>query len=163
MNNTPQAGDLIFYPPVGSFWDFWIRMVSPNFTHVGIYINEDVMVDANLWTIERRPFNKFKGVTIKRVKGITEQEAKRLCEYALWQAGESYSVFGAVVAGIKYLLGIKSRPSEDRDSNWQCAKLATKGIRNTLSVSLFPGTPSSDVFPDMLYAWDGLETIKVYE
>lgn len=158
-----EAGDIIFFPAVGSFWDFFIRFVSPKYTHVGIYLNEEYIVDANLWTVEKRPFKKYPGVTVKRIRGINAVNAQALCDYVMWQSGESYSMLEAFLAGMKSLFRIPGNPEDDRDSHWHCAKLITKAMRNTLSVEVFPEKRSSDVFPDTLYAWDGFETIVVYE
>jgi hypothetical protein len=85
-----------------------------------------------------------------------------MMQYALGQAGEPYSMSGAIWAGILSILRINSA-TDDRDNNWQCAKLVTKCIRNTLGKDPAPGKKASSVFPEMLYNWDGFETVRVYE
>lgn len=161
MNGEPRTGDLVFFPPIGTFWDFFIRWVSPRYSHVGFFIDENTVIDANLWTVEKRPMRKNPGVIIKRIKRISKDQGYLLAQYALEQSGEPYSVTGAIWSSVVYKLGL-CVPTDNADTNWHCSKLVIKAIRNTLDFDPFPNRGAMTIFPDTLFDWDGLETVVIY-
>ena len=147
-----KSGDVLFWKSRGAFWDRFIGLVSPGFSHVAIYLGDNSVLEA-------RAFYGVRKVTLDKIgnpdsvirllldpftieKGITD--------YGLSHIGEYYSIPSGVLCGLLRLLGL--RKSADKvDKNWFCSELTAYVLRFGMGVNIMTGIAISDILPDDVY------------
>lgn len=149
-----KKGDFIFFKPTGTFNDFFITKVSPNFTHVGIIINPDkkLMVDASFWGgVKIRKYEINQNTVFKRI-GMSEKEVENLILIAKSKIGNSYNIFGAIWSGVLRKLGL-SYIVTSKDDFEHCSEFCVICIRELGGrwSNIYFGRDAASILPDDFY------------
>lgn len=147
-----KPGDLVFFKSDGSWWDWFIHLVSPTYTHVDIVINDKYMVDASGRGVRLTDMTTQKGEkTFARVKGVSKDNLNEGLKYALIIANQKkkYGFVDVIFAGILRVLGLRSIASKINDE-WFCSEIVFYIIREKYKVKILEGLTSYHVMPDEL-------------
>lgn len=159
-----QRGDLIFFPSDGSWWDFFIRLVSPKYTHIGLITRIEnrtiYMIDANFFGIKEHEIKTYHGVTVRRIKSFTEEEKEKMIDFMFSCTDGHYSILGGIWAGVLRKLNITSL-SEPKDKFFHCSEIITKSIRKIIP-SFFKNIAAENILPDDIDRWEELKTIHEF-
>lgn len=157
-----NKGDLIFFQSNGAIWDKAILLVSPMFTHVGIYTEDGKMIDSNFWRgVKEDKFKLYKGCVICRIKTASEQDIEKMINKMKSFEGQTYDVWGAIWAGILNKLHIPLYRQE-KDKMKHCSELVCEGIR-AFEPYFGYGRSAETIMPDDIFAWEPIEIIRVVE
>lgn len=160
-----QKYDLIFFPTNGSWWDFFIRLVSPNYTHVGIITDPDknMMIDANFFGVDERQFSAYSGVTVMTVAGLTYKDIEKIESFLdrlKTQKEKTYSIGGGIWAAILRKMNLTSF-TEKKDKAYHCSELIANIIRE-FEPSFFKNIAAENILPDDLMRWERLKKVYVF-
>lgn len=163
--NSVQKYDLIFFPSDGSWWDFFIKLVSPKFTHVGIILDPDThkMFDANFFSVGEHEFKAYSGVTVCTIEGLTHFDIKRINSYLeslKTHSDKKYSLFGGIKSAVLRKLGLTSL-TEPKDKYYHCSELMVNIIRQ-FEPDFFKNVAAENVLPDDLARWERLKKVYVF-
>ena len=146
-----QRGDIVFFAAINEFpyvlWDWAIHIVSPTYTHVGIYLGDGEIIHADLGGVRRTRLCNCRDTNVLRLREGTDIEA--MIRYAEDQEFEPYSVPLAVSAGILRLLKLK-RTAMITDDWWFCSKLVAGSLKYCAVLSELNGVVIYNVIPDDL-------------
>jgi hypothetical protein len=152
--NSFKRGQLIFFPSNGAPWDRIIQMVSPKFTHVGIITGKETMIDTNFFRgVKEDVFKVYSGCEVYSIKSATEEDIDSIVAKAKSFEGQTYDMYGAIIAGILRTLRM-AKFAPDKDDMMHCSELVTEALR--AKRSLYPNVASESIMPDDLPRWSGL-------
>ncbi len=163
--NSIQKYDIVFFPSNGSWWDFFIKLVSPHYTHVGIITNPDQMkmYDANLFGVDEHVFEAYSGVTVMTIDGLTYKDIEKIESYLEClksHKNKRYSILGGVWAAVLRKLHLTSL-SEPKDKAFHCSELIANIIRQ-FEPDFFKNVASENILPDDLSRWKRLKKVYVF-
>lgn len=165
MLSNIKKGDIIFFPTNGAWWDYFIRLVSPKYTHIGIITDVSEsgklkMIDSNFFGIKEHDIETYHGVTIRRIDGIEDFEIEEMIKFLKSCQGGRYSFFGGIWAGILRKLNLTSL-SEPKDKFFHCSELVTRAIRKVYK-DFYKNIAAENILPDDIDRWDKLKTIHEF-
>lgn len=161
MIGNIKKGDIILYYSNNNIWDLAINLVAKKYTHVGIYIGDDKLVDSNLITgVKVRDFNYNYKYDILRP---TPYFADLICLNYDKYLGNRYDLFGAIMYGIyktifkldfDYIKRIKQH-----DKNYHCFELVGSIIKDIDKEFMIDYDP--EFFNDeIIMSWNKADFIK---
>jgi len=153
-----KAGDIIFFESDGSPQDIFIRLVSKDYTHIGVITEDGRMIDASALGVFEREIPTHVPFRIMRLKGATDKDLSGIISEMRSHTGEKYSFTGAVFAGILRLLGLKTIANKI-DKKWFCSEIVVYAIRKETKIKIVVGFVSDNVLPTDIAKDDNLEDI----
>lgn len=159
IQGTPQAGDIIFFRTNGSWWDFFILMASPNYTHVGFFIDSSHYIEASIKGTHKTTWNPKAEADIFRIEGVTDEQIQAGITQGLSRMGEKYSVFEAIVAGVLRVFRL-SEIADRINNNWICSEFVAFIVRIGMGMKILERLPLQNILPDDLKSWNKLMKLK---
>lgn len=150
-----KSGDILMFPSIGSWVDFFISIVSPRYTHVGIAINENLYIDARIEGIKIRQFSK-EHIMVYRTN-IDPSDIQTGIMNLLIKSNDNYSVTTAIISGILRILKLR-RSAYKLDNKWICSELACWFLRS-IGLNALPDRVLSDILPNEIPTIEGLNFI----
>lgn len=149
-----KKGDFIFFKPTGTFNDFFIKIVSPNYTHVGIVLDVEkkLMIDASfVGGIKIRKFEINESTKIRRIK-FKDEEIDNLIEISKSKIGNKYNIFGAIFAGVMRKFGLSFIITQ-KDKFEHCSEFCVVAVRQLGGrwENMYYGRDAASILPDDLY------------
>jgi hypothetical protein len=140
--------DILFFPSSGSWWDRFIRIVSPSYTHVAVRVSDTLYIEAMYGRgVAVSPYHPFPGLVTYRAT-VTPEQRSRIIHFLYAARGDRYSVAQAIAAGILKTFGLRGL-AEKVDNNWFCSELVVCAFRSA-EIDLLPGYSAASVVPDDL-------------
>lgn len=145
-NGKFKAGDIIFFYSDGSFQDYFIRLVSPKYTHMGMFINDTEFIEASAQGVKISQFDTKFNADIYRVRGLTELQINSGIALATTHLGEKYSFTQAILAGIFRILKL-TELADKIDQNWFCSEFVAYIIRKGFDINICPKLAEQNILP----------------
>ncbi len=156
-----KQGDIVFFKSDGSWWDFFIRLVSPNYTHVGMALDEHRVLDASVRGVGISPIKKCHQIKVMRIKGAEPEKIKDalIGLLELSRKKNRYGYAKAVLAGALRLLGLRF-VGEKISNEWFCSEIMVYAIRKWVGKDVMSGRSLNSIMPDEFQNDEYLEEVK---
>lgn len=152
-----KAGDLVLFKSDGSWWDFLIKIVSPDYTHVGVAISPYTIIEAHSGGLRFKELEELNNSIIhvyavegikNRMTAVNELQFFDFRKYLFEQylLRDKYSHIQAISAGILRKLGLRSL-ADVIDQNWFCSEYAAYLIYTYFGVRLCEHLALQDILP----------------
>lgn len=141
-------GDLIFFPSNGNPWDILISIVSPEFTHVGMFLTHDTIIEAALFgNIKVTKFNPAWNYSVYRIGQDLPSDFYHKLYAASWvHRKDRYDVFGAIIFGALRKFGLREIVDKI-DNNWWCSEFVAYLVYICTGIRLCPDLSFSAIMP----------------
>lgn len=161
-----KLGDIILFKSDGSLQDAFIHMVSKDYTHIGIYMGNNTVVEAGINGVREFMLTpSYVSLShVYRIQNVSDLKLNNMVNLALSHVGEKYSVMDAAFAGILRLFGLKQW-SYSVDSNWFCSEFVAYTIESSYGLDrpdIFPKKVPKDVLPDDFKTANDIEYLGRY-
>lgn len=155
-----KAGDLVLFKSDGSWWDFFTKIVSPSYTHVGVAISPYTIIEAQAGGLRFREIDDLKNsiVHVYTLEGIRNRFSYRDTPkffdfrkflFDHYVAQDKYSHAQAIMAGLLRKMRLRSL-ADVIDKNWFCSEFATYLIYTYFGVRLCNHLAFQDILPEDL-------------
>lgn len=164
--NKVKFGDILLFKSDGSFQDNFIRIVSRNYTHIGIYIGDGWVLEAGVKGVRRLKItDKYeKLVSVYRIKDVDLKALHRMVSLGESHEGDNYSIRDAILAGILRLLQCH-QTAYLVDDNWFCSEYVSYCIVDPSGYGdseFFPRKLPHEVMPDDFISNPRIEYVGKY-
>jgi uncharacterized protein YycO len=144
----PKFGDVIFFESDGTWWDNFIKLVSPRYTHIGLFIDDNRFIEAQNphgVVITEYQDSKYKNEKILSIKNT--HRVSNIDYFIYKHLGESYSVPNAIQVGLYRIFGWHTL-ADQVDRNWICSEFVGYLLRNAFKLDLGTAIATPYLLPD---------------